>query len=99
PFQIIPKSFEWKMRGDCLDAAAIQLLPELIGRKLVGAGQFDILNAKSFHFIEGAGHIFIELVAQTIELQPNWAPEHRARATIAGALATGHQECSNKNAG
>jgi len=54
-----------------VDSASVQFLPEFFRRQIVGAGQLGIFKSESFHFAESAGNVFLELLAQAIELQSN----------------------------
>ncbi len=71
-FDIVPVTLERKVAADRLELVGRQHLPELFRRQVVGAGQFDLLDAIAAHFLETARDVAGELGAQAVELQADW---------------------------
>jgi hypothetical protein len=60
-----------EMSADGFDAAHRQLGLEPVRRQATSASQFGVASAKLLDLIERAGHVFAELISQTIELKPD----------------------------
>ena len=72
---IITVFFIREMGANRHETALVQLCLEFFRRHSVGAGEFDIFDTPGFHFVERAGHIFFELLAQAVELEADRAFE------------------------
>ena len=68
------------MAADGLETFGVELLFELVGRELVGAGEFDVLNPKVANPVERRGNVLRELISKTVELQADWPFEAYAGA-------------------
>ena len=68
-FDIVAQTVIRKMSADGIEAARVELRLELLRREAVSAGEFHVLDAPSFHFVQRARHVFGELIAQAVKLQ------------------------------
>ena len=68
------------MRADGFETAFIQFLFELLRFQAVGACQLDIFETEALHRIQRAGNIFLELIAQTVQLKADRSFESRPDA-------------------
>jgi hypothetical protein len=60
-----------KVAADRFEAALFEFLFEFFRRQIVGAGEFDFLEAERFGFVERHIDVLAEISAQTVKLQPD----------------------------
>ena len=92
-FGVIAKPLEWKVPADRFESALAQLGREFLRREIVSAGQLHEFDAEAFDFVERVRHVFLELLAQAVKLQPDRSFETRADAgrRRLGARSEEHQ--------
>ena len=91
-FHIITKLLVTKMAAHRLEATRVELRLERFRRDFIGAGQFHIFDAPIFYFVERAGHVLVELRAQTVELKADRAFEIRPGAGRTSGQSGGKNE-------
>src|SRR5213596_3976535 len=93
PAEIVAQCFVINEAADCLPSVRFEHFAETLGAGAIVSPALDFDKAEVPHMVQREGDVFLEMMAQTVELQAERAFETGARASLfagTGAVVQPH---------